>query len=434
MTTTETFHGQVSSPVTKSPGRGAGVAARSPALARLLSAGLGVGLALGVGPAWSGEYGPGASDTEVTIGNTMPYSGPASAYGTIGKAIAAYVDKLNDEGGINGRKINFVTLDDGYSPPKTKEQFRKLVEREKVLFVFNSLGTPTNSAVHTYINRKAVPHLFLATGAAKWGNPSEYPWTMGWQPNYRTEGRIYARYVLENHPQGRIGILFQNDDYGKDYVEGLRDGLGAKADAMIVAQESYEVTDPTVHSQLIKLKASGADIFFNVTTPKFAAQAIRKLAELGWAPLHLLNSVSTSVGSVITPAGAQNAKGIISSAYVKDPTDPKWQDDAAFKAWSAWMEQYYPDGDRSSTFNVYGYAVAKTLEALLRRVGDNLTRENVMRQAASLEDLEVDMLLPGITINTSESDYYPIEQMQMQRFNGESWELFGDVIGAEVEG
>ncbi|MCB1744055.1 MAG: ABC transporter substrate-binding protein [Gammaproteobacteria bacterium] len=382
--------------------------------------------------AQAAEYGPGASDTAIRIGNTNPYSGPASAYGTIGKAIAAYFDKLNAEGGINGRKLEFITLDDGYSPPKTKEQFRKLVEREQVLLVFQSLGTPTNSAVHTYMNRKKVPQLFVATGAAKWGDPENYPWTMGWQPNYQTEGRIYARYILDEHPNGRIGILFQNDDYGKDYVKGLRDGLGDKADSMIVAEESYEVTDPTVHSQIIKLKAAGADIFYNVTTPKFAAQAIRKVAELGWQPVHILNNVSTSVGSVLEPAGLDNSTGIITTAYLKDPTDPQWRDDPAFKAWNAWMDSYYADGDRSSTFNVYGYAAAQTLEVVLRQCGDDLTRENVMKQAASLDNVSVAMLLPGITIKTGPEDYYPIEQMQLQRFNGKSWELFGEVISGAL--
>ena len=384
-------------------------------------------------PVISADYDPGASDSEIKIGHTNPYSGPASAYGTIGKAIAAYFNKVNDEGGINGRKVDFITLDDAYSPPKTKEQFRKLVEDEQVLLVFQSLGTPTNSAVHDYMNRKQVPHLFLATGATKWGQPDEYPWTMGWQPNYQTEGRIYARYILENLPDAKIGILFQNDDYGKDYVQGLKDGLGDKAAEMIAAEESYEVTDPTVSSQIISIKDKGATVFFNVTTPKFAAQAIKKVAELGWQPVHLLNSVSNSVGSVLEPAGLENAKGVISALYLKDPTDPRFQDDPAYKDWLAWMDQYYPEGDRLSIFNVYGYTVAQTLVKVLEQAGDTLTRQNIMQQAASLKDLELPMLLPGIKINTAADDFYPLEAMQLARFNGTSWEPLGEVIDLEQQ-
>lgn len=380
----------------------------------------------------AGKYDDGASDTEIKIGNTNPYSGPASAYGQIGKTIAAYFNKVNEEGGINGRKINFVSLDDGYSPPKTKEQFRKLVESEKVLAIFQSLGTPTNSAVHAYMNREKVPQLFVATGATKWGDPENFPWTMGWQPNYQTEGRIYAAYIKKNMPNAKIAILYQNDDYGKDYVKGMKDGLGSMAGKMIVAEESYETTEPTIDSQIIKLKSSGADVFFNVTTPKFAAQAIRKIAELGWKPTHFLNNVSNSVGSVMNPAGADNGVGIISTFYTKDPTDPQWKDDAAYKTWSAFMDKYYPDGDKKSSFTVYGYSVAQTMVQALKQCGDDLTRANVMKQAANIKNLELGMLLPGIKVNTGPKDFFPIEQMQLAKFNGTSWELFGEILSGEA--
>jgi len=374
------------------------------------------------------KYDPGANDTEIKIGNINPYSGPASAYGLIGKTIAAYFKKVNAEGGINGRKINFISYDDGYSPPKAVEQARKLVESDEVLLIFQSLGTPSNSAIHKYMNAKKVPQLFVATGAAKWGDPKNFPWTMGWQPNYQSEGRIYAKYLLDKYPNAKIGILYQNDDYGKDYVKGLKDGLGGKAKTMIVSEQPYETSDPTVDSQVINLKASGADVFFNVTTPKFAAQAIRKAAEIGWKPLHLLNNVSNSVGSVLKPAGLENAKDVISTAYYKDPTDPTWKDDASFKRWEDFMAKYFPEGDKSSSFTVYGMAVAETLVQVLKQCGDNLTRENVMKQAANLKDVQVDMLLPGIKVNTSATDFYPIEQMQLMRFNGERWQLFGPVL------
>ncbi len=380
----------------------------------------------------AGKYDDGASDTEIKIGNTNPYSGPASAYGQIGKTIAAYFNKVNEEGGINGRKIKFVSLDDGYSPPKTKEQFRKLVESEKVLAVFQSLGTPTNSAVHAYMNREKVPQLFVATGATKWGDPEHFPWTMGWQPNYQTEGRIYAAYIKKNMPNAKIAILYQNDDYGKDYVKGMKDGLGSLAGKMIVAEESYETTEPTIDSQIIKLKSSGADVFFNVTTPKFAAQAIRKVAELGWKPTHFLNNVSNSVGSVMNPAGAENGIGVISTFYTKDPTDPQWKDDAAYKAWSAFMDKYYPDGDKKSSFTVYGYSVAQTMVQALKQCSDDLTRANLMKQAANIKDLELGMLLPGIKVNTGPKDFFPIEQMQLAKFNGTSWELFGEILSGEA--
>jgi branched-chain amino acid transport system substrate-binding protein len=381
------------------------------------------------------KYDPGATDTEIKIGNIMPYSGPASAYALIAKTQAAYFKKVNDEGGINGRKVNFISYDDGYSPPKAVEQARKLVESDEVLLIFQPLGTPSNTAIQRYMNAKKVPQLFVATGATQFGeDPKKSPWTMGWQPNYQSEGRIYAKYILDKHPQGKIAVLFQNDDYGKDLVKGLRDGLGDKAKTMIVAEAPYEVSEPTVDSQIVKLKASGADIFINVATPKFAAQAIRKVHELGWQPVHIVNNVSNSVGSVLRPAGLEAAKGVLSTQYHKDPTDLTWKDDPGMKEWNAFMDKYFPEGDRTSTFTVYGYTVARTLEQVLKQAGDNLTRENVMRQAASLKDFTVPTLLPGVKMNTSATDFFPIEQMQMMRFNGERWELFGDVIAGEVGG
>ena len=388
------------------------------------------GLALLSGAAAAADYGTGVTDTEIKIGNTNPYSGPASAYGAIGRALAAYFAKINDDGGINGRKINFISLDDGYSPPRTVEQIRKLVEQEQVLLIFQSLGTPTNTAVHQYLNAKKVPQLFVATGATKWGQPEKFPWTMGWQPNYQSEAKIYAKYILDNQPDGKIGILYQNDDYGKDYLTGFKAGLGDQAAKMIVAEQSYEVTDPTVDSQIISLKNSGADIFFNITTPKFAAQAIRKAADIGWQPLHFLNNVSNSVGSVLTPAGLDKSKGLITSLYQKDPTDPQWQDSPEYLAWVAWMDKYNPDADKTDQFNVYGYNAAMTLVRVLEQCGNELTRANVMRQAANLKSLELPMLLPGVVINTSPTDFYPIESMQLAKFDGEQWVLFGDVIDA----
>ncbi len=378
------------------------------------------------------KYDVGASDTEIKVGNIMPYSGPLSAYATIGKTIAAYFNKINAEGGINGRKINFISYDDGFSPPKTVEQARKLVENDEVLLIFQSLGTPTNNAIQKYMNSNKVPQLFVATGATKFGDQKNFPWTMGWQPTYQIEGHIYARYLLQNHPNGKIAILYQNDDSGRDYIKGLKDGLGGKM--QIVAEAPYEPADPTVDSQIIKLKASGADVFFNEASPKFAAQAIKKLAELSWKPVHLLASISASVGSVLKPAGLENSKGILSTGYLKDPTDPSWKNDPAVKEWAAFMDKYYPEGDKTTTFTVYGYLTAQTLVQVLKQCGDDLTRENVMKQAANLKDLELGMLLPGIKINTGPSDYYPIKQMQMSRFNGEYGELFGPLIAGEVSG
>jgi branched-chain amino acid transport system substrate-binding protein len=372
------------------------------------------------------KYDTGATDSEIKIGDTKPYSGPASAYGTIGKAISAYFDKVNAEGGINGRKVKYISLDDGYNPAKTVEQVRKLVEEDEVLFVFNPLGTPSNTAIQKYMNTKKVPQLFVATGATKWGDYKNNPWTMGWQPNYQTEGKIYAAHILETKPNAKIGVLYQNDDYGKDYLKGLEDGLGDKAKTMIVAKVSYEVTDPTIDSQMVTLKSSGADTFFNVTTPKFAAQAIKKAADLGWKPTHYLNNVSSSVGSTLTPAGLENSVGIITTQYGKDPTDPQWANDKGMQDWRAWMAKYFPSGDVKDASNVYGYAVAMTVVQVLKQCGDNLTRENVMKQAASL-NMDLPTSLPGINLKTGPNDYYPIEREQLARFDGKTWVLFGKV-------
>src|SRR5665213_1437282 len=380
------------------------------------------------------KYDTGATDTEIKIGNIMPYSGPASSYGVIGKTEQAYFNKINAEGGINGRKINFISYDDGYSPPKTVEQARKLVESDEVLFIFNSLGTPPNSAIQKYMNAKKVPQLFVATGATKWNDPKDFPWTMGWQPSYQSETQIYAKYILKNVPNAKIGVLYQNDDYGKDYLKGLKDGLGAKAASMIVAELSYETTQPTIDSEIVKLKASGADVFVNLSIPKFAAQAIKKAAEIQWKPLHFLNSVSSSIGATIKPAGFDAAQGIISSAYIKDPTDPQWKDDAGMKTFNAFLDKYYAEANRNDAFVVYGYTVAQTMVYVLKHCGDNLTRENVMKQAASIRGLELGGLLPGIKINTSATDFAPIEQLRLQKFQGETWHLFGDIISAEVGG
>ena len=377
------------------------------------------------------KYDTGATDTEIKIGNIMPYSGPASAYGVIGKTEAAYFKMINAEGGINGRKINFISYDDGYSPPKAVEQARKLVESDEVLLVFNPLGTPSNTAIQKYLNAKKVPQLFVATGATKWNDPKNFPWTMGWQPSYQSEARIYAKYLMKEKPDAKIAILFQNDDFGKDYLKGLKDGLGAKA-SMIVAEESYETTEPTIDSHIVKLKSTGADTFISITTPKFAAQAIKKLAEIEWKPLHIVSNVSASVGGVMKPAGFENAQGILSAAYAKDGADPQWDNDPGMKKFFAFLDKYYPDGDKRDGSLVFGYGVAQTLAKVIEMCGDNLTRENVMKQAASLKDFAPDTLLPGVKINTSPTDFAPIEQLQMMRFKGEKWDLFGDIISGEL--
>lgn len=374
------------------------------------------------------KYDPGASDKEILIGGIHPYSGPASAYGTIGKAIGAYFNKVNDDGGINGRKLKWIDLDDAYNPAKTVEMARRLVEQDEALIVFNPLGTASNTAIQKYMNQKKVPQLFVATGASKWGDPKNFPWTMGWQPTYSAEGRIYAQHILETKPNAKIGVLMQNDDYGKDYYHGFLEGLGDKAKSMIVSHVTYEVTDATIDSQIVSLKASGADVFFNITTPKFAAQAIKKVAELGWKPVHYLNNVSASVGSVLVPAGLDNATGVITTQYLKDPTDPQWANDKGFKDWLEWMKKYNASADLKDANYVYGYNVAQGLVQVLKQAGDNLTRENVMKQAASL-DMTLPMLLPGVNVKTAADDYYPIEREQLARFDGKTWVLFGKVYG-----
>ena len=389
----------------------------------------GLALLAGATPALAQKkYDQGATDKEIKVGNINPYSGPASAYGAIGKSISAYFDKVNAEGGVNGRMVKFISLDDGYNPAKTVEQARKLVEEEEVLLMFQTLGTPPNSAIHKYMNTKKVPHLFVATGATKWGDPKNFPWTMGWQPNYQSEAKIYAAHILENKPNAKIAVLYQNDDYGKDYLKGFEDGLGDKAKTLIVSTISYEVTDPTVDSQMVSLKASGADTFFNITTPKFAAQAIKKAAELGWKPAHYLNSVSSAVGSVLVPAGIEASMGIITAGYIKDPTDPQFQKGKEWDDWLAYMKKYHPSGDLKDNFNVYGYTVAQTLVQVLKQAGDNLTRENIMKQAASL-DMTLPMLLPGVNLKTGPDDFYPIEREQLMKFDGKTWQLFGKIYG-----
>ena len=373
------------------------------------------------------KYDTGVSDTEIKIGNIMPYSGPASAYGVIGKTEQAYFDKVNAEGGVNGRKIKFLSYDDGYSPPKAVEQARKLVEDDGVLLIFNPLGTPSNSAIEKYMNGQKVPQLFVATGASKWSEPKQFPWTMGWQPSYEVEAHIYAKYLLKQKPDAKIGVLYQNDDFGKDYLKGLKDGLGAKA-SMITAEESYETAEPSIDSHVVKLKSAGVDVFISITTPKFAAQAIKKLAEIDWHPLHIVSNVSASVGGVMKPAGFENSQGILSAAYAKDGADPQWDNDPGMKLFYAFLDRYFPDGDRLDASVVYGYGVAQTLVKVLQMCGDDLTRDNVMKQAESLKDFEPDTLLPGIKINTSPTDFAPIKQLQMMRFKGEKWDLFGDII------
>jgi branched-chain amino acid transport system substrate-binding protein len=386
------------------------------------------------GAAAQKQFDVGATDTEIKIGNTMPYSGPASAYGVVGKTEEAYFKKINAEGGIRGRKITFISYDDAYSPPKTVEQVRRLVESDEVLLVFSSLGTPSNSAVHKYLNAKKVPQLFVATGATKWGDPKEFPWTMGWQPSYQSEGRIYAKFLMKENPDGKIAVLYQNDDFGKDILKGLKDSLGPKAASMVVAEDAYEVSEPTIDGHIVKLKATGADVFLNFSTPKFAAQAIKKIAELGWKPQQIVVNVSASVASVIEPAGFENAQGIISAQYTKDGVDPLWKDDPGVREFVAFMDKWFPEGNKADTLALSGYALAETMVRVLRQCGDDLTRANVMKQAANLRDFEPAGLLPGIKINTSATDFYPIEQLQMMRFKGESWELFGPVIDGEVGG
>ncbi|MET4198279.1 ABC transporter substrate-binding protein [Bradyrhizobium sp. LA6.12] len=377
------------------------------------------------------KYDSGASDTEIKIGNIMPYSGPASAYAAIGKAEEAYFNKINAEGGINGRKIKFISYDDGYSPPKTVEQARKLVESDGVLLIFGSLGTSTNGAIRKYMNEKKVPQLFVASGASKWNDPKQYPWTMGWQPSYASEARIYAKYVMKEKPDAKIGVLYQNDDFGKDYLKGLKDGLGAKA-SMIVLEDGYDTSEPAIDEHVVKLKASGADVFLSITTPKFAAQAIKKAAEINWHPVHIISNVSASVGGVLEPAGLEISQGILSASYTKDGSDPQWNADDGMKKFYNFLAQYDPKANKLDAGVVFGYAAAQTMVKVLQMCGDELTHENVMKQAASLKDFEPDTLLPGIKINTSADNFAPIEQLQMMRFKGRKWELFGDIISSEL--
>jgi len=395
-------------------------------LAGLLALGMAGGSAVGGAGA---QTVVGVTATEIKIGHTNPYSGNASAYGTIGKAIAAYFKKVNDEGGINGRKINFISYDDAYSPPKTVEMVRKLVEQDQVAFLFQTLGTPPNSAIQKYMNQQKVPQLFVATGATKWNDPQHFPWTMGYQPNYQTEGRIYAQYALKNVPDPKIGILYQNDDYGKDYLKGFEDGLG-EAVKKIVMRQTYEVTDATIDSQIVNLKNSGANVFFNITTPKFAAQAIKKANDIGWKPLHFLNNVSSSLGTVLKPAGLEASKGLITALYMKEITDPQWKNDKGFQEWVVWMKKYYPEGALDDQSNAFAYNVAILMTQVLKQCGNDLSRENIMKQAANIKNVELPLLLPGIKVNTSPTDFAPIEQEQLAKFDGERWAIFGELVDA----
>ncbi len=371
---------------------------------------------------------PGVTASEIKVGQTQAYSGPASAYGAIGRLQSAFFKRVNDQGGIAGRKINFISVDDGYLPPKTVEQTRRLVEQEGVAFIFNSLGTPTNSSVHRYLNQKKVPQLFVSSGADKWADPKKYPWTIGWQPSYRTEGQIYAKYIQQNAPNGKVGVLYQNDDFGKDYLIGLRDVFGSKYDSIVVKEASYEVTDPTIDSQAVALQGSGADVLVTAATPKFAAQMIRKVYDLGWKPLHLLTDVSISVAAVINPAGPERAVGIIAAGYLKEESDPALKDDPGMKEWRAFMQERMPDADVSDSNYTFSYGVSQTLMQVLKQCGDDFSRENIMKQAASLHDFQPATVLPGCVVDTSPTDYHPIEQMQLQRWNGTRWERFGEVI------
>lgn len=369
-----------------------------------------------------------AADSTIKIGNTAPYSGPASAYGTIARAESAYFQMLNDRGGINGRKIEFTTLDDGYAPAKTVEQTRRLVEQDDVLAVFSSVGTAPNIAVQKYLNIKKVPQLFVSSGATRWNDPEHFPWTLGFNPTYEQEGRIYAQYVLRTKPNARIAIIIPNEDAGKDYLKGFKEGLGEHAD-QLVAQTTYLTTDPTIDSQMVLMKDSGADVFFAEATPKFAAQAIKKAASMGWKPLIILPSVSNSFGAVLEPAGLDNSTGVITGLYLKDPNDPRWVDDPGMKEWQAWMKKYQPSASTGDLFNVQGYTVAQVMATVMANCKDDISRENIIKQATTLNHLALPMLLPGITVHTEPTNVTPIRQMQMARFDGKSWVLFGDVLG-----
>jgi branched-chain amino acid transport system substrate-binding protein len=376
------------------------------------------------------KYDDGVTDTEIKIGNTNPYSGPASSYAAIARTIDAYFKAVNEAGGINGRKIKFISLDDGYSPPKTVEVVRQLVEQDKIFALFQPLGTPCNTAIHKYMNQRKVPQLFVATGASKWGDPKNFPWTMGFQPDYHTEAVIYAKHILASVKDAKIAVLHQNDDYGRDYLGGFKEGLGKEA-GRIVRTVTYEATDPTVDSQIIQLKDSGANVFFNVSAPKAAAQGIRKAAEIDWKPVHYLNNVSASVAAVMKPAGFDNAQGIITAAYIMDATDKAWDNNEEMKAWRAWMDKNMPQANKADANHIYGYAVAALMTETLKRCGNEMTRANLMKQAASFQKYRVPLLLPGITVSTSATDFYPSQAVQLQRFKGETWELFGEVMHAE---
>ncbi|HXW19190.1 MAG TPA: ABC transporter substrate-binding protein [Roseiarcus sp.] len=391
------------------------------------SAATAAALAARSGPAFA-DNAPGVTDTEIKIGQTMPYSGPASAYGAVGKAEAAYFKMINDQGGINGRKINLLSLDDGYSPPKTVEQIRRLVEQEQVAFIFSSLGTPCNSAIRDYLNENKVPQIFVATGASKFGDPGHFPWTIGWQPNYRTEAAIFASHILKSKPDAKVGVLYQNDDFGKDYLDGLKDALGAKNAGMVVKEVSYEVTEPTVDSQVITLQGSGADTFLLAATPKFAAQALRKAYDVGWKPVEYMTNVSASVGAVMKPAGPEKCVGVMVGAYLKEPTDPKWKDDSGMNQWRDFMAKYLSGADTSDVNYVAGYGYAATMAQVLKQCGNDLSRERIMKEAANVKDFEAPVFLPGVKVNTSPMNFYPIRSMQLARFDGTTWELFGDVL------
>ncbi len=377
------------------------------------------------------KYGPGASDSEVLIGQTNPYSGPLSAYSTQGKAQTAYYNMINEQGGVNGRKIKLISLDDGYSPPKTVEHHRRLVESDEVMGIVGTMGTPTNSAIVKYMNAKSVPHIFLATGASKWGDYKSSPWTMGWYPTYRSEGVIYGTYIRENMKDAKIAILSQNDDYGKDFVAGFKAGLGEAAGKLIVKELTYEVSEPTVDSQVVNLKASGANVLFSASTAKAAAQTIKKAAELDWKPTHFLVQNANSIATVLTPAGLNNAVGLISTAYIKDPVDPQFANDEGMKWYLAFMKKYYPDGDVNDPQNQIGVLIGATFVQVLKQCGNDLTRENLMKQANAIKNLELPLLLPGIKLNTSAEDHYPIEQFQLVKFDGKTWARFGKVLSSE---
>ena len=395
------------------------------------TAALSLGLALATPALAEKKYDTGATDTEIKIGQTIPLSGPASAYGGIGKVQAAYIRMINEQGGINGRKVNLIQYDDAYSPPKTVEQVRKLVDGDEILTTFQIIGTPPNASVQKYLNDKKIPQLLASTGATRFTDPKNFPWTIAFNPNYQSEAHIYAKFILANYPNAKIGILFQNDDLGKDYVKGLKDGLGAKAASMIVAEVSYELSDPTVDSQMVTLKASGADLFYNITTPKFGAQSIKKAAELGWKPVQILDINATPVSQTLVPAGLDNAKDIISVNYGKDPLDPQWADDAGMKRYKAFMAKYAPAEDANSGIATYGYSTAALLVQILAQCGDDLTRANIMKQATNIRDYVADLTLPGMTSSTDPGDYRINKQFQMMKFDGYRWILFGPILTDE---